>query len=62
LAEQKLRESEKRFRDLANSMPQLVWTANPDGTVDYYNEKYRILAGYLQAGWGMEMGACNTRG
>lgn len=45
LAEQKLRESEKRFRDLANSMPQLVWTANPDGTVDYYNEKYRDFGG-----------------
>jgi PAS domain S-box-containing protein len=40
LAEQALRESEKRFRSLANSMPQLVWTALPDGRVDYYNQRH----------------------
>jgi PAS domain S-box-containing protein len=36
-SEAHLRESEARFRDLANAMPQLVWTAGPDGKVDYYN-------------------------
>lgn len=40
--------SEARFRALANSMPQLVWTAEPDGTVDYYNERYREFAGITQ--------------
>ncbi|MFW6254475.1 MAG: PAS domain S-box protein [Chitinivibrionales bacterium] len=40
-----LRTSEERFRQLADSMPQLVWTANPDGTVDYYNQKYRDFGG-----------------
>ena len=40
-AEQALRESEERFRSLADSMPQLVWTALPDGTVDYYNQRYK---------------------
>lgn len=45
VAENELRKSEQRFRDLANSMPQLVWTANPDGTVDYYNERYRDFGG-----------------
>lgn len=40
-AENQLRESEKRFRELANSMPQLVWTAEPDGRVDYYNDRYK---------------------
>lgn len=44
-AENALRESEKKFRRLADSMPQLVWTANPDGTVDYYNQKYREFGG-----------------
>ena len=34
-----LRESEKRFRELADSMPQLVWTANPDGRLDYFNRR-----------------------
>ncbi len=37
--EQALRESEQRFRSLADSMPQLVWTALPDGRVDYYNQR-----------------------
>jgi PAS domain S-box-containing protein len=35
--------SEERFRVLADSLPQLVWTAGPDGRVDYTNarrEKY----------------------
>ncbi len=36
-AEQALRESEERFRRIADAMPQLVWTAEPDGSVDYYN-------------------------
>jgi PAS domain S-box-containing protein len=36
-AEEALRASEARFRRLADAMPQLVWTAEPDGTVDYYN-------------------------
>ncbi len=34
-----LRESEKRFRELADSMPQLVWTANPEGRIDYFNRR-----------------------
>ena len=40
-AEEALRESEERFHSLADSMPQLVWTALPDGTVDYYNQRYK---------------------
>jgi PAS domain S-box-containing protein len=40
-AEVALRESEQRFHSLADSMPQLVWTALPDGTVDYYNQRYQ---------------------
>jgi PAS domain S-box-containing protein len=40
-AEQALRESEERFRSLADSMPQLVWTALPDGRVDYYNQRHQ---------------------
>lgn len=39
--EQKLRDSEARFRALAESMPQLVWTANADGIVDYYSSRIR---------------------
>jgi PAS domain S-box-containing protein len=43
--EEMRRASEARFRALANSMPQLVWTAEPDGTVDYYNDRYREFSG-----------------
>lgn len=35
-----LRNNEARFRMLADAMPQLVWTAEPDGTVDYYNQRH----------------------
>jgi PAS domain S-box-containing protein len=37
--QQALQESEERFRQLADAMPQLVWTAAPDGRVDYFNQR-----------------------
>ncbi|MGK4006124.1 PAS domain S-box protein [Sorangium sp. So ce1036] len=40
-----LRESEANFRQLADAMPQIVWTARPDGAVDYYNRRWYELAG-----------------
>jgi PAS domain S-box-containing protein len=40
-----LRESEARLRRLADAMPQLVWTARPDGTVDYFNERINEVTG-----------------
>ncbi|HEY3418329.1 MAG TPA: PAS domain S-box protein, partial [Armatimonadota bacterium] len=48
-AEEELRESETRFRQLADAMPQLVWTADPDGRVDYYNNRYREYKGITLA-------------
>lgn len=41
-----LLESEARFRDLANSMPQLVWTSNSAGQVDYYNKRASEYEGF----------------
>jgi len=43
-----LRENQERFLRLANSMPQLVWTADPDGQVDYYNERHKEYSGIFQ--------------
>jgi len=43
------RASEERFRALADSMPQLVWTAGSDGVVDYYNARVREYDGIEQA-------------
>lgn len=37
--------SESRFRQLADTMPQMVWTARPDGHVDYYNERWHAFTG-----------------
>lgn len=44
-AERRLLESEKRFRQLADSMPQIIWTADPDGHVDYCNERWYEFTG-----------------
>jgi PAS domain S-box-containing protein len=44
-AEQAMREGEQRFRQLADAMPQLLWTAQPDGAVDYYNQRYDLYDG-----------------
>jgi len=40
-----IRESEARFREMADCMPMIVWTARPDGFVDYYNERWYALTG-----------------
>ena len=40
-----LQTSEEQFRQLADAMPQIVWTAWPDGTVDYFNERYYQFTG-----------------
>ncbi len=45
MIERALQESEERFRHLADAMPQLVWTAQPDGSVDYYNRRYLEFVG-----------------
>lgn len=47
-----LYEREKQYRDLADSMPQLIWTALPDGTVDYYNEKFKQFEGITKSNEG----------
>lgn len=35
-----LADSEARFRQLADAMPQMIWTAQPDGFIDYYNNRW----------------------
>ncbi len=39
-AEEALIESERRFRELADSMPQLVWITQPDGKHVYFNRRW----------------------
>ncbi len=40
-----LAESHNRFRVLADSMPQMVWSTRPDGYHDYYNARWYDFTG-----------------
>src|SRR6185503_19920173 len=44
-AEQALRESEERFRSMADAAPVLIWTAGPDKTRDYFNKAWIEFTG-----------------
>jgi PAS domain S-box-containing protein len=49
-----LAESERRYRTLAEALPQLVWTADPDGNFDYLNRQWIEFTGIPekdQGGW-----------
>ncbi len=52
LADDALRESESRFRQLADAMPQIVWAARSDGIVDYYNERWYEYTGFPRGDYG----------
>jgi PAS domain S-box-containing protein len=56
-AEASLRESEEQFRTLANAIPQLCWTANADGWITWYNERWYQYTGTTpqdMEGWGWQ--------
>jgi PAS domain S-box-containing protein len=40
LAEEEMRQREERFRQLAEAMPQIVWSADAKGQVDYINRQW----------------------
>ncbi|PZV08966.1 MAG: histidine kinase [Leptolyngbya sp.] len=44
-----LRKSELHFRTLANSMPQMFWTALPDGQLEYCNQRWYDYTGLSPA-------------
>src|SRR3984893_16383426 len=48
-AEAALRESEERFRTLAESLPQLAWTCLPDGRCDYLSRQWLDYTGMSAA-------------
>ncbi len=45
LAEGALRDSEERLRFIAESMPQKIFTAKADGSVDYFNRQWMEFTG-----------------
>ncbi|EFH90518.1 PAS domain S-box protein [Ktedonobacter racemifer] len=44
--EQRLKESEEQFRVLAETVPQLVWVARPDGQHEYTNQHWCDYTGF----------------
>jgi PAS domain S-box-containing protein len=59
-AERALREGEERFRTIADTIPQMMWTGNPDGLADFYNARWFQYTGLsadqsLGEGWKLAM-------
>lgn len=40
-----IKKSREEFKMLADFMPQIVWTARPDGFIDYYNKNWYQITG-----------------
>ena len=52
--EEALRESEHRWRSLTEALPQLVWSATPDGACDYFSTQWTQYTGVPESellGW-----------
>jgi two-component system, sensor histidine kinase and response regulator len=50
-------EVERRFRFLADRIPQIIWTSQPDGKLDYYNQRWFDYTGMSleeTEGWAWE--------
>ncbi len=55
-AQSDLRDSEQRFRELAETVPDIVWSSTADGSVDYFNSQWHQYSGQtpetsLGTGW-----------
>ncbi len=47
-AQESLRQSEMLLRQLADAMPQMVWAAKPDGSIDYFNKRWYDYTGFAE--------------
>lgn len=55
MANKALQASEARLWQLANTIPQLAWMANPDGEIHWYNDRWYAYTGKSREamhGWG----------
>jgi PAS domain S-box-containing protein len=62
-----LRQSERRFELLADAMPQIVFTARPDGGHDYFNQRWFDYSGLTleqsqELGWGSSIHPADAPG
>ncbi len=49
-----MRQAEQRFQFVADMLPQIIWSARPDGWFDYYNRRWFELTGMtLEAAQGV---------
>lgn len=46
LAKKEIEEKEEKYRNLADSLPIIIWTADKDGNIDYYNKKWYEYTGF----------------
>ena len=56
-ARRKVEDSEKRFRTLVESIPQMTWTNQPDGSVNFYSQRWLDYSGLTYEelqGWGFQ--------
>jgi PAS domain S-box-containing protein len=56
-ANEQLRQTEARFRLLADTIPQLAWMAKPDGWIFWYNQRWHEFTGKTpeeMEGWGWQ--------
>ena len=48
IEETELRASEPAFRLLADAFPEIIWTSDPQGRIDYYNQPFYDFTGYTR--------------
>ncbi len=48
LARQTIEESQRQFKQLTDLVPQILWTARPDGYIDYYNKTWYDYTGFAE--------------
>jgi len=55
-AEEALRASERDLRSIVNTIPTLAWSAGPDGSADFLNQRWLDYTGLSEQeaqGWGV---------
>lgn len=46
LAKRQIKQNEEKYKNLADSLPTIVWTADKDGNIDYYNQRWYDYSGF----------------
>ncbi|MBP7499512.1 MAG: PAS domain-containing sensor histidine kinase [Chryseobacterium sp.] len=46
LAKKELQKNQEKYRNLADSLPIIIWTADKNGKIDYYNKKWYDYTGF----------------